>query len=120
MGLPEPESCSVHEVHPGAVERARVAVPEPEVITGASEVLKAIGDPTRIRILSALRAVGSLCVCDLAEIAGISESAVSHQLRLLRSLRLVAARKEGRQVFYSLTDDHVSAILDCALSHAQE
>ena len=78
-----------------------------------------LGDPTRIRILDALSA-GELCVCDIAGLAGISESAVSHQLRLLRGMRLVRPRRAGRQVFYSLDDQHIVELLRLAVTHVQE
>ena len=78
-----------------------------------------LGDPTRIRILDALSA-GELCVCDIAALAGISESAVSHQLRLLRGMRLVRPRRAGRQVFYTLDDQHIVELLRLAVTHVQE
>ena len=78
-----------------------------------------LGDPTRIRILDAL-AGGELCVCDIATLAGISESAVSHQLRLLRGMRLVRPRRAGRQVFYSLDDQHIVQLMRVAVTHVQE
>jgi ArsR family transcriptional regulator len=78
-----------------------------------------LGDPTRIRILDAL-AAGELCVCDIATLAGISESAVSHQLRLLRGMRVVRPRRAGRQVFYSLDDQHIVQLMRVAITHVQE
>jgi ArsR family transcriptional regulator, lead/cadmium/zinc/bismuth-responsive transcriptional repressor len=78
-----------------------------------------LGDPTRVRILDALSA-GELCVCDIAGLAAISESAVSHQLRLLRGMRLVRARRAGRQVFYTLDDQHIAELLRLAVTHVQE
>ena len=78
-----------------------------------------LGDPTRVRILDALSA-GELCVCDIAALAGISESAVSHQLRLLRGMRLVRPRRSGRQVFYSLDDQHIVELLRLAVTHVEE
>src|SRR4051812_40570545 len=78
-----------------------------------------LGDPTRIRILDALTA-GELCVCDIATLAGISESAVSHQLRLLGGMRLVRPRRAGRQVFYTLDDQHIVELLRLAVTHVQE
>jgi DNA-binding transcriptional ArsR family regulator len=78
-----------------------------------------LGDPTRIRILDALSG-GELCVCDIATLAGISESAVSHQLRLLRGMRLVRPRRAGRQVFYTLDDQHIVQLLRLAVTHVQE
>ncbi|MER3483010.1 MAG: transcriptional regulator [Meiothermus sp.] len=107
-------------VDPAAVEKARAGLPSEALVGGASELLKAVADPTRMRILSALRAAGELCVGDLAGVVGMSESAVSHQLRLLRGVRLVEARKESCHVFYRLADGHVATILRYALEHAGE
>ena len=84
-----------------------------------AETFGVLGDPTRIRILDALTA-GELCVCDIAALIGISESAVSHQLRLLRSMRLVRTRRAGRQVFYTLDDQHIVQLLRLAATHVQE
>jgi ArsR family transcriptional regulator, lead/cadmium/zinc/bismuth-responsive transcriptional repressor len=113
------EACEVSCVHPEAVQSARLAVPEERHVEDASALLKAVADPTRLRLLSALN-TGELCVCDLAAVVGISESAVSHQLRLLRAHRLVSFRKAGRVVYYRLLDHHVTALIGSALDHARE
>jgi ArsR family transcriptional regulator len=84
-----------------------------------AETFRVLGDPTRIRILDALSA-GELCVCDIATFVGISDSAVSHQLRLLRGMRLVRTRRAGRQVFYSLDDQHIVQLMRLAVTHVQE
>ena len=84
-----------------------------------AETFRVLGDPTRIRILDAL-AVGELCVCDIATLVDISESAVSHQLRLLRSMRLVRTRRAGRQIFYTLDDQHILQLLRLAATHVEE
>lgn len=102
------------------VAKAKAALPAGTLIAGASDVLKAIADPTRMRILSALRAAGELCVGDLAAVVEMSESAVSHQLRFLREVNLVSSHKESRQVFYRVADEHVATILKYALEHAGE
>ena len=78
-----------------------------------------LGDPTRVRILNALEA-GERCVGDLAKDVGISESAVSHQLRLLRTMRLVRARREGRQAYYAIDDHHITELLTQMRTHVQE
>ena len=78
-----------------------------------------LGDPTRVRLLDAL-AQRELCVCDLAALVGITESAVSHQLRLLRTLRLVRSRRAGRMVFYALDDDHIRTLLQQGRTHIEE
>jgi ArsR family transcriptional regulator, lead/cadmium/zinc/bismuth-responsive transcriptional repressor len=113
------DACEVSCVHPGAVQNARLALPDELAVDRASALLKAVADPTRLRLLSALN-TGELCVCDLAAVVGISESAVSHQLRLLRAHRLVASRKDGRIVYYRLLDHHVTLLIGSALDHAHE
>ena len=84
-----------------------------------AETFRVLGDPTRVRILDAI-ADGELCVCDIASLVGMSESAVSHQLRLLRTMRLVRPRRAGRQVFYSVDDHHILELLRLAGTHVQE
>lgn len=116
---PQHAGCTVSCMHPEAVALARAAVPEPACVDRASELLKAVADPTRIRLLAALAAT-ELCVCDLSAIAGISESAVSHQLRVLREQQLVTFRKDGRVVYYRLLDDHVMDLMRSAVEHARE
>jgi ArsR family transcriptional regulator len=81
-----------------------------------AETFKALGDPSRLRIVSLLTRA-ELCVCDLAAALGMSQSAVSHQLRTLRDLRLVRWRREGRQIFYTLDDDHVADLFSLGLDH---
>jgi ArsR family transcriptional regulator len=99
-----------------AVRAAREALPGGTATRELTNLFAALGDPTRLRIMAAL-ATQELCVCDLAATIGHSESAVSHQLRLLRSLRLVRSRREGRRVFYALDDDHVLGIYAQACDH---
>lgn len=99
--------CSyMKEIDPAALERL-------------TDIFRVLGDPTRLRILDALSR-GELCVGDLAAGLGVTESAVSHQLRLLRTARLVRARRDGRMIFYSLHDTHVLTLFDQALRHVQE
>jgi ArsR family transcriptional regulator len=88
-------------------------------VANLAETFKLLGDPTRVRILDALSKT-ELCVCDIAGLLGLTESAVSHQLRLLRGLRLVRPRRAGRQVFYSLDDHHIIGLFEQALRHVQE
>ncbi len=87
--------------------------------TNLATLFKALADPTRVRLIACLLH-GECCVHELAEIVGPSQSAVSHQLRLLRTMRLVNARREGRHVYYSLADDHVATLLQMGLEHVQE
>jgi ArsR family transcriptional regulator, lead/cadmium/zinc/bismuth-responsive transcriptional repressor len=108
--------CESRLVHPDAVLAARRAMPRPETIGRMSDLFGALGDPTRLRIVAALES-RELCVRDLASALGMSESAVSHQLRALRSLRLVQFRREGRQNYYSLDDEHVSTLYAQGLEH---
>jgi ArsR family transcriptional regulator, lead/cadmium/zinc/bismuth-responsive transcriptional repressor len=111
--------CEVRHVHPDAIARARRTIPEAPLVETASALLKAVADPTRLRILCALSQV-ELCVCDIAASVGLSESAVSHQLRLLRETRLVAHRKDGRVVQAVVDDAHVRELISSALEHANE
>jgi ArsR family transcriptional regulator, lead/cadmium/zinc/bismuth-responsive transcriptional repressor len=88
-------------------------------ISALADTFRVLGDPTRVRILDAV-STGELCVCDIASLVGISESAVSHQLRLLRGMRLVRPRRAGRQVFYALDDQHIIELFRQALTHVEE
>jgi len=101
-----------------AAERKRRLLAD-RTVEEIAETFSVLGDPTRVRILDAL-AAGELCVCDIASLVGISESAVSHQLRLLRGMRLVRPRRAGRQVFYSVDDQHIVELLRLAITHVEE
>jgi DNA-binding transcriptional ArsR family regulator len=92
---------------------------DPETVEGLTEIFRVLGDPTRVRILDALSR-SELCVGDLAARLGVTESAVSHQLRLLRSTRIVRARRDGRMMFYALDDRHVLELFEQGLRHVQE
>lgn len=94
-------------------------MPVEEEVTDLSELFKVLGDPTRIRILCALLN-GELCVCDIAELLDYTQSAISHQLRVLKQARLVKYRREGKTVFYSVSDDHVHTILSMGMEHISE
>jgi DNA-binding transcriptional ArsR family regulator len=96
-----------------------MSVLEPSDVDDLTEIFRVLGDPTRLRILDVLSR-SEVCVQDLAGTLHLSESAVSHQLRLLRSARIVRARRAGRNVFYALDDHHVLALFDQGLRHAQE
>jgi ArsR family transcriptional regulator, lead/cadmium/zinc/bismuth-responsive transcriptional repressor len=97
----------------GVVEHALVS---PITADRLAQTFKAMADPTRVRILHAL-ALAELCVCDLANLVAISESAVSHQLSLLRALRIVRHRKAGRHVYYTLEDEHIRSLIEQGLAH---
>ena len=102
----------------GALARRATLMPD-KAVYAVADTFRVLGDPTRVRILDALSG-GELCVCDIAELAGISESAVSHQLRLLRGMRLVRPRRAGRLVYYSLDDQHIIGLLQQAVTHVEE
>ena len=109
--------CSVANVDPVKIAQIRARLIDEQIARQLAETFKALSDPTRVRILSAL-ADGELCVGELAATLEMSISAISHQLSLLRKLRVVKARREGRHVFYSLDDEHVSEMYRCGLDHA--
>jgi ArsR family transcriptional regulator, lead/cadmium/zinc/bismuth-responsive transcriptional repressor len=88
-------------------------------VRALADIFRMLGDPTRVRIVDALLN-GELCVCDIAERVGISESAVSHQLRLMRALRIVRGRREGRCVYYTLDDQHIVSLYQMGLRHVSE
>jgi DNA-binding transcriptional ArsR family regulator len=102
-----------------ASRRSSPALRTDETILGLSEVFRALADPTRLKLVLAL-SVRELCVAELADAIAMSESAVSHQLRLLKTLRLVRHRKSGKQVYYALDDEHVDDLLRVGTRHIQE
>jgi len=108
------------EVHdPGSAEAVRAALASDAHVTRTTAIFSALADATRFRILDAL-AHGELCVCDLADIVGVSQSATSHQLRLLRDRGLVAYRRDGQRAVYRLGDEHVRTLIGVGLEHAAE
>lgn len=109
--------CGALCVHQDKVEQ--VHMPQAEEIAAMAELFKLFGDPTRLKILLSLQQQ-ELCVCDLAELIGMNQSAVSHQLRLLKQGRLVKNRREGKSVFYSLADSHVVTMLAQGMEHISE
>ncbi len=111
--------CKVFFVHENTVKKVQEEIPEEELLFKLADFFKIFGDTTRIRILSALF-VTEMCVCDLSEILGVSQSAMSHQLKILRQAGLVKFRKEGKSAFYTLKDNHVKQILDTGISHITE
>jgi len=114
-----PEARHAHIVNPGLVRKVRNRLKPEETMALLAETFRVLGDPARAKILFALLQA-ELCVCDLAEIVGASESAVSHHLRILRALRLVRHRRDGRQVYYSLTDEHIRTLIADGLDHVEE
>lgn len=111
--------CETEFVDEARVKAVQGRMPDAEVLGALSEIFKVLGDPTRLRIVSAL-AVKELCVCDVANLLGSSISAVSHQLRVLRNLKLVKHRKDGKMVYYSLDDECVERLLMEGLKHIGE
>ena len=113
------ESCDVFHLDPAKVAGLRTTLLGERAVVALAETFKVLGDMTRVRILDALSR-SELCVCDIARLLGLSESAVSHQFRLLRGMRLVRARRAGRMVFYSLDDQHIVGLFKQGLEHVQE
>jgi DNA-binding transcriptional ArsR family regulator len=110
------EQCTATYIHEDRVQDALPFLVEDSTAELLAETFKALSDPTRVRMVSLL-ADAELCVCDLAAALGMTQSAVSHQLRTLRDLRLVRWRREGRQIFYALDDDHVADLFRRGLEH---
>lgn len=113
------DCCECELVHTCTVESVRKSMPDTEKLRETAELLKVFGDYTRIRVLWSL-SLETLCVCDIAELLGMTKSAVSHQLRVLRQAKLVTAERKGKEVYYSLADGHVAKILDMAMEHIEE
>jgi DNA-binding transcriptional ArsR family regulator len=113
------EPCEAPHLDARNTAARRRALLPVRTVEALADTFRVLGDPTRVRILDALSG-GELCVCDIATLVGISESAVSHQLRLLRSMRLARARRAGRLVYYTLDDHHIIELLKLANTHVQE
>jgi ArsR family transcriptional regulator, lead/cadmium/zinc/bismuth-responsive transcriptional repressor len=111
------DRCQVACVDPQRVAEVASRLAPAEVFQDLAETFRVLSDPGRVRLISALLEGGELCVCDLAAVTGLSETACSHNLRLLRSRRLVRYRKSGRNVYYALDDAHIRLLLDVALQH---
>src|SRR4026209_2109695 len=113
------EVCDLVQIDLPRVRKIREVLITPDAVQGLADTFSALGDPTRVRILDAL-SHGELCVCDLAAVLRLSQSAVSHQLRLPRGTRLVRPRRDGRVVFYALDDQHIMSIFNQTLQHVEE
>lgn len=113
------ERCDCNAIHEDIVNQVRDKMPQEESFYDLAELFKVFGDSTRIRILWALHEV-EMCVCDIAVLLNMTQSAISHQLRVLKQANLVKNRKEGKVVYYSLVDDHVREIFDQGLIHINE
>ena len=115
----EIETCETVEVHDELIKIVEENMPPEEELYDLAELFKVFGDSTRIRILFVLFEA-EVCVCDLAETLHMTQSAISHQLRILKQNKLVKSRRDGKQVFYSLSDDHVKTIINQGLEHIEE
>lgn len=113
------ESCSCSVIHEDVVARVKAVMPEEELLYDLAELFKVFGDTTRIKIICALFE-SEMCVCDIAILLNMNQSAISHQLRVLKQARLVKYRKEGKVVYYSLDDEHIKEIFDMGLVHIKE
>jgi DNA-binding transcriptional ArsR family regulator len=117
--LIDEDGCQIRVVHLEKVEQARKEVISDRDLERLSLTYRVLGDPNRLKIVMVLRTV-EMCVCDLAAFTGLSESAVSHQLRRLKDLALVKSRRDGQIIYYSLDDDHVTGLLEVGLAHVRE
>lgn len=117
--IPEIDKCDCNIIHSDVVDRVKRSMPDEEVIMDLADFFKVFGDTTRVGILSALNE-SEMCVCDIAALLGMTKSAISHQLRVLKQSKLVKYRRDGKVVYYSLDDDHVKTIFDQGLSHVEE
>lgn len=113
------ECCDFIHAHEDVVEKVRGTMPGEDTLYDLTELFRIFADSTRVRILYVLEE-SEMCVCDLAALLGMTQSAISHQLRALKNARLVKARRDGKTVFYSLADQHVKTILDQGLEHISE
>ena len=113
------DACAVRLVDADRVAAVRAAAPADRDVTELADVFALLGDANRLRILTALAEGGEMCVCDIAASTGMSESATSHALRLLRAHRIVEPRRAGRMQYYRLADAHVRLLIDVAISHTQ-
>lgn len=111
--------CECEEIHEDVVKKKREAMPSEEDIYNLSDFFKILGDSTRMNILFAIDGE-PMCVCDIASLLGMTKSAVSHQLKVLRQSSLITYRKVGKNVFYTLADDHVRDIIEKAYEHIKE
>ena len=120
--MPEPrdvEQCEFMYVHEDIVAQVEKNMPDEEVLYDLAELFKIFGDSTRIKILYVLFE-SEMCVCDIAQLLNMTQSAISHQLRALKQSKLVKYRREGKTVFYSLADGHVRTIIDQGMEHVAE
>lgn len=115
----EIEQCEFMHVHEDIVEKVVEKMPEEEKMYDLADFFKVFADSTRIKMLYVLMC-SEMCVCDLAQLLNMTQSAISHQLRMLKQMDLVRNRREGKTIFYSLSDDHIKDILSQGLEHIEE
>lgn len=113
------ESCNCNIIHSDVVNKVSQKMPEEELLYDLADLFKVFGDTTRVKVLWAL-SESEMCVCDIANLLKMTQSAISHQLRILKQSRLVKYRKDGKVVYYSLDDMHVKQIFDYAMIHINE
>lgn len=113
------EVCECTTIHDETIHFVKEHMPEEEVLYDLAELFKVFGDTTRVKILCALFE-SEMCVCDISALLQMTQSAISHQLRVLKTAKLIKSRKEGKVVYYSLADEHVKHIFDQGLSHVME
>jgi len=114
------EVCKNYEEHQEKIQKAQERMPNEEKILDMADFFDAFGNPTRLKILIALMSTGELCTCDLSVITKLSVSAISHQLRILKDRKIITYRKDGKNVFYRLDDDHILSILQTTFEHLME
>ena len=119
MKKTEVEGCDVTCVHNQIIEAVKEKMPAEELLNELADFYKVFGDATRIKILCVLLR-SEMCVCDLAEMLGMTQSAISHQLRVLKQMKLVKNRREGKTVYYSLADGHIQNIISQGMEHIME
>ena len=119
MAVHDVECCDIYHIHEDLLQAVNEKMPEEDKLYDLAELFKVFGDSTRIRILYVLFEA-ELCVCDIAQTLNMTQSAISHQLRILKQSKLVKNRREGKQVFYSLADDHVRTIIAQGREHIDE
>ena len=119
LALNDVEHCEACEIHEDKIKQVTEHMPDEDELYDLAELFKIFGDSTRIRILYVLFE-SDVCVCDLAEMLHMNQSAISHQLKILKQAKLVTGRREGKSVIYSLADDHVRTIIDQGREHLEE
>ena len=119
MAINDVEHCETCEIHEDKIKQVSEHMPDEDELYDLAELFKIFGDYTRIRILFVLFE-SEVCVCDLAQVLNMTQSAISHQLKILKQSRLVKSRREGKSIFYSLADEHVETIIGKGREHIEE